>query len=311
MPSCADEIIPRLWLGDMQAAESLNFLHDKKISHVLSLINVPITVPSDAIKHIRVNIRDQPGEDLLLHVEGILAFLDDGLDPAKEGGVLVHCAMGVSRSSSAVIAYIMYKEKCPLMTALKKVVEIRPQTCPNTGFMEQLKLFEAMGCQCDPANSLFKQHRLSHLAEDIHSREEIPKDLVASDPASSTPGASRDNALYKCRKCRRALFCQSSVIGHENTKGLWNFGWHKDKGQRSKFSSGEQGSIRCTSVFVEPVSWMESFLMNVLEGKISCPKCDSRLGSFNWSGAQCSCGVWMTPAFQIHLNRVDHMVPVP
>ncbi|XP_030853540.1 dual specificity protein phosphatase 12 [Strongylocentrotus purpuratus] len=308
MPGDADEILPRLWLGDLQAAESERFLNDRKISHVLSLINMPITVPSEvAVNHKQIIIRDQPGEDLLTHLEDILAFMEDGLDPAKEGSVLVHCAMGVSRSSSAVIAYIMYKEKCPLVTALKKVVDKHSQTCPNTGFMEQLKLFEAMGCQCDTTNSQFKQHRLSHLAEEIHSREEIPKDLLASDPAGSSPDPAGDNTLYKCRKCRRALFCQSSVIAHENTKGHRDFGWHKHKGQMSK----EQGSISCTSVFVEPVSWMESFLMGVHEGKISCPKCDSRLGSFNWAGAQCSCGFWMTPAFQIHLNRVDHMVPVP
>jgi len=26
------------------------------------------------------------------------------------------------------------------------------------------------------------------------------------------------------------------------------------------------------------------------EGRLSCPKCSSVLGSFNWSGSQCSCG---------------------
>lgn len=91
MPGEADEILPRLWLGDLQAAESERFLNDRKISHVLSLINMPVTLPSEAaVNHKQIIIRDQPGEDLLTHLEDILAFMEDGLDPAKEGSVLVH-----------------------------------------------------------------------------------------------------------------------------------------------------------------------------------------------------------------------------
>lgn len=42
-----------------------------------------------------------------------------------------------------------------------------------------------------------------------------------------------------------------------------------------------------------------------LEGKLSCAHCDARLGYFNWAGIQCSCGSWITPAFQLHKSRVD------
>lgn len=41
--------------------------------------------------------------------------------------------------------------------------------------------------------------------------------------------------------------------------------------------------------------------------QLLCPKCSSKLGSFNWYGEQCSCGRWVTPAFQIHKNRVDEI----
>lgn len=42
-----------------------------------------------------------------------------------------------------------------------------------------------------------------------------------------------------------------------------------------------------------------------LEGKLTCAHCEARLGYFNWSGIQCSCGSWITPAFQLHKSRVD------
>ena len=59
-------------------------------------------------------------------------------------------------------------------------------------------------------------------------------------------------------------------------------------------------------MFVEPIAWMEPALSDgSVSGKLSCPKCQGRLGSFNWAGEQCSCGAWVNPAFQVHLARVD------
>ncbi|XP_075244139.1 dual specificity protein phosphatase 12-like [Convolutriloba macropyga] len=71
--------------------------------------------------------------------------------------------------------------------------------------------------------------------------------------------------------------------------------------------SNRGGDIgNCSSLFVEPVKWMEILILGVLSGKLCCPKCRNKLGSFNWSGAQCSCGAWVAPAFQLHKNAVDH-----
>jgi dual specificity phosphatase 12 len=45
------------------------------------------------------------------------------------------------------------------------------------------------------------------------------------------------------------------------------------------------------------------------EGKLACPKCSCKVGQWNWSGAQCSCGSWVTPAIQVPLSRVDKIFP--
>ena len=42
-----------------------------------------------------------------------------------------------------------------------------------------------------------------------------------------------------------------------------------------------------------------------------CPRCrcQGRLGTFNWAGTQSSSGAWVTPAFQLHLSKLDAIDP--
>lgn len=52
--------------------------------------------------------------------------------------MLVHCAMGLSRSSSLVLAYLMIHQGMALADAIKAVSANR-NICPNSGFLEQLR----------------------------------------------------------------------------------------------------------------------------------------------------------------------------
>jgi len=42
-----------------------------------------------------------------------------------------------------------------------------------------------------------------------------------------------------------------------------------------------------------------------MEGKLYCFKCSARVGSFTWVGVRCSCGSWVSPAFQLHYKSVE------
>jgi atypical dual specificity phosphatase len=52
--------------------------------------------------------------------------------------VLVHCAAGISRSSTLVIAYLINCENMKLFDAFKHVRSKRGVIWPNTGFMKML-----------------------------------------------------------------------------------------------------------------------------------------------------------------------------
>lgn len=66
------------------------------------------------------------------------------LDKSKQEGkkVLVHCAAGVSRSPTLVIAYIMWSHKKTRKEAYEYVSSRRPIINPNDSFMDQLAEFE-------------------------------------------------------------------------------------------------------------------------------------------------------------------------
>ena len=54
-------------------------------------------------------------------------------------GVVVNCAMGVSRSATIVIAYIMKKYDISFIEAYEKVLQKRPVISPNPLFKYVLK----------------------------------------------------------------------------------------------------------------------------------------------------------------------------
>ena len=98
----------------------------------------------------------------------------------------------------------------------------------------------------------------------------------------------------KCFRCRKVLFTQREVTAHE---------------QNTKVGGGGGGASQgpCSSVFLlEPPMWLlESSSTSSSQGKVVCPKCQSRLGNWDWSGSVCSCGSWVTPAFQFTKSKLD------
>lgn len=66
-------------------------------------------------------------------------------DNREEGAkVLVHCKMGISRSASVVIAYVMKAKNWNLDVALSYVKNKRSCVMPNDNFLKQLEIYQGI-----------------------------------------------------------------------------------------------------------------------------------------------------------------------
>ena len=92
------------------------------------------------LEYLRVPIRDLEHSDILSHFEACAAKIRDVGDAG--GRTLVHCVMGMSRSASVCIAYLVKEHKLSLADAYLYVKKCRPIIHPNIGFWKQLIEYE-------------------------------------------------------------------------------------------------------------------------------------------------------------------------
>jgi len=115
---------------------------------------------------------------------------------------------------------------------------------------------------------------------------------------------SVDKIRFACKLCRTYLFSMEDLEDPPHFKSKHDF--RNRKGGKGGGSHGD--ATTCESLFLSvALSWMGT--LSDTEGKLACPKCLSKVGQWNWSGTQCSCGTWVTPAIQIPRSRVDMIYP--
>lgn len=119
----------------------LDILRNAGITHVLNL--TPMRTPSDiidALQVMHIKTRDKSTYDMHKHFDSACAFIDSCRN--VNGRILVHCAGGISRSTTICIAYLINAEKMSFALAFEMVKKHRRCTNPNQGFCEQLLMYE-------------------------------------------------------------------------------------------------------------------------------------------------------------------------
>jgi len=132
-----------LFIGANMAAKNYNDLKLNRITHIVSLNGATPWFPRSGIHdfvYLVLDLDDDETEDIYQHFNQLNLFIDRAI--SSGGAVLVHCTAGISRSSTAVASYLMFKEKLSLDEALAKIRRARPCIRPNSGFMAQLRKYE-------------------------------------------------------------------------------------------------------------------------------------------------------------------------
>lgn len=115
---------------------SLERLKDLGITHVLSVC--PDYPPATGVTdHLAIPVQDSEYEDLLIHLPKACAFIQKALD--QNGKILVHCVMGVSRSSTVVCAWRESIISCrtPLLITIRSNVDSKNIGYPSCGVREE------------------------------------------------------------------------------------------------------------------------------------------------------------------------------
>ncbi|KAH9031330.1 protein-tyrosine phosphatase-like protein [Lactarius pseudohatsudake] len=135
----ASKIAPRLYLTCRSTASDVAQMTSLGITHLLSILEVAPTFPSTVhLRRLHVSISDYDSEDILTHLPTTTSFIRGALAESPSNRVMVHCAMGVSRSATVVIAYLIATSRMTVHEALAAVRAKRPIVRPNRGFVSQL-----------------------------------------------------------------------------------------------------------------------------------------------------------------------------
>lgn len=137
------EILPKLFLGPYASGKKKDELKAHNITHIMIVRSaieriIAAKYPDEFQYHI-VEIPDVPTVSLLPYLEACKRFIDAG---RAQGGVLIHCDSGISRSAAVTIAYVMQELSMSYDQAFQYVSDRRCCVHPNLGFMHQLSEFE-------------------------------------------------------------------------------------------------------------------------------------------------------------------------
>jgi len=115
----ASKIEECLYLGSEWNASNLEELRQNGITHILNVTREIDNFFPGSFQYMNVRIYDEETTDLMKHFNSTYNFIKNA--KSSSGKVLVHCKMGISRSASVVISFLMKEHRWPLDKTLAKV----------------------------------------------------------------------------------------------------------------------------------------------------------------------------------------------
>jgi len=178
------EIFPgKLYLTSKYEANDLEFLNSRGVTAILTICqeNVGSHVPAE-IEKLHIDVADDCRSIVSEYFDLMADFID------QNECVLVHCYAGISRSSTAVLAYLMAKKHFTFEEAYSFLRAKRNIINPNLSFIGQLKTFEDQlkdNRNCNNMNKMYAKRSKPTLI----NIEEIDSGVDTESSGESVPGS--------------------------------------------------------------------------------------------------------------------------
>ncbi|XP_077974999.1 uncharacterized protein LOC120329453 isoform X1 [Styela clava] len=177
----ASKILDFLYLGSAWNASDLEELNRTGITHILNITMEIDNYFPDNFVYKNVRYYDELESDLLPEWNDTWKFVKQA--QRANGKCLVHCRMGISRSSATVAAFLMKEYLWSMGKALAFIRERREIIYPNEGFMRQLQEYEGiLNASAQRHNLLFRSRSESNLIAENETNK--------SDKEQQTPRGS-------------------------------------------------------------------------------------------------------------------------
>lgn len=237
-------------------------------------------------------------------------------DPSKPGAVFVHCAMGKSRSVTAVLAYLLWKyphrygltpsmldphsrsgpdadtARTAVQAALDWVRKTREIAEPNPGFMQQLGMWVMMKMPTEGGDAAVEDHPIyqrwlwEREVEESAKIGKAPEWIRFEDDHADEeklPKPERDADDDRTKTTISELRCKKCRRVLATSRFIIPH-------QQQSAAAGPGGKPPCPHHFIEPLSWMRDVLEEgLLDGRLMCPGGGGG-GGAGGSGGGARCG---------------------
>ena len=142
------KLLSHLYLGDWSDANSIGMLTEMGITHALNCAGAERSFFSQFPQYCGNNNRitykqfdadDFENYDMSKHFSEAVSYIDEV--QKANGKVLVYCKMGMNRSATVCVAYLITKKKMKFLEAVTAVKEKRIKIMTNKGFLRQLAIY--------------------------------------------------------------------------------------------------------------------------------------------------------------------------
>lgn len=192
LPMC-NQITEQLFLGSEKVAANKALLQENKITHILNCAGtICLEYFPEDFTYKYLSLVDGKAEDVTCLLYDVLDWFEAILANPQHR-IFVHCQQGISRSSTMLIAYLMWLQKRPFNDVLLQVKAIRDICNPNQNF------------QCQLMDFLWKRIAASATtsSSSTSSSSSTTTTTTTTSSSSSTSSSTSSSSLGTITRCYR------------------------------------------------------------------------------------------------------------